>query len=117
MKFLADAQLPKTLADWLNQKGFDTLHTLDLANQNQTSDAIITELAIQQNRTLVTKDKDFLESFLLHAKPTKLILVRTGNLSNKELLNLFNSNIEVIESMLLRSNLIEITSSDITEHE
>jgi hypothetical protein len=30
MKFLVDAQLPRRLANWLNEAGHDTLHTFDL---------------------------------------------------------------------------------------
>ena len=39
MKFLVDAQLPKRLAEWLNEAGHDTLHTLDLPRGNRTPDA------------------------------------------------------------------------------
>ena len=31
-----DAQLPKRLSDYLNEIGFDSLHTLDLENRNRT---------------------------------------------------------------------------------
>ncbi len=38
MKFIVDAQLPKSLSDLLNSRGFDSIHTLDLPNKNSTSD-------------------------------------------------------------------------------
>jgi len=34
MKFLVDAQLPKRLAQWLNEAGHDTVHTLDLPRRS-----------------------------------------------------------------------------------
>jgi len=34
VKFLGDAQLPRRLALWLQQRGHDVIHTLDLAQQN-----------------------------------------------------------------------------------
>ena len=39
MRFLVDAQLPKRLAEWLNEAGHDALHALDLPRGNRTSDA------------------------------------------------------------------------------
>jgi predicted nuclease of predicted toxin-antitoxin system len=88
-----------------------------LQNQNATSDNIILEVAIQQKRIVITKDQDFLVSFLLNSKPEKLIIVRTGNITNKLLLKLFNDNLEIIKLMISRSNLIEISKSEIAEHQ
>ena len=49
MKFLVDAQLPRRLALWLQQRGHDVIHTLDLAQQNRTPDPFLLALA---NKTL-----------------------------------------------------------------
>ena len=38
MKFLIDAQLPQKLVGWLQEKGHDAIHTLDLPRKNATSD-------------------------------------------------------------------------------
>ena len=66
MKFIVDAQLPKLLSDLLNNRGFDSIHTLDLPNKNSTSDKEITEIAFNEKRIVITKDNDFLESFILN---------------------------------------------------
>jgi predicted nuclease of predicted toxin-antitoxin system len=34
---------------------------------------------------VVTKDADFVDSHVLHARPAKLLLVSTGNISNRDL--------------------------------
>jgi len=39
MKFIVDAHLSKKLSLFLNEKGFDSIHTLDLPNKNSTSDS------------------------------------------------------------------------------
>ena len=117
MKFIVDAQLPKALSDLLKYRNYDSLHTLDLLNQNSTSDKDLTEIAILQERIIITKDSDFLESFLLSSKPKKLIIIRTGNISNKELLSLIDQNLNVIIELISRSNYIEITRTEIVEHE
>ena len=65
MRFIVDAQLPRRLARWLAARGHDVLHTLDLPNGNSTPDAAIVELACRENRIVVTKDADFVNSHLL----------------------------------------------------
>jgi predicted nuclease of predicted toxin-antitoxin system len=117
MKFLVDAQLPKALSDLLNYRGHDSLHTLELPDKNETSDQVIIEIAISQKRIVISKDSDFLESFLISFKPQKLIVVRTGNIPNPTLLKIFDSNLELIKQMISRSNLIEITRTEIAEHD
>lgn len=38
MKFIVDAQLPRKLSVYLNEKGYDSIHTLDLPKKNATPD-------------------------------------------------------------------------------
>ncbi len=65
LKFIVDAQLPKKLSDFLNSKGFDSIHTLDLPDKNATSDRFIKEKSLSEKLVLITKDDDFLQSFLI----------------------------------------------------
>ncbi len=85
MKFIIDAQLPRRAVDWLRAAGCDALHTLDLPNANHTSDAQISTFADQDERVVITKDADFVDSHTLHRRPAKLLLISTGNISNAEL--------------------------------
>lgn len=85
MKFLIDAQLPRRMAGWLGSAGCDAVHTLDLPNGNRTTDELVIECADREQRTAVTKDADFVNSHLLQARPAKLLLVSTGNISNRDL--------------------------------
>ena len=91
MKFLIDAQLPMRLARLLQLAGYDTIHTLNLPQKNSTSDNEINSFSILDNRIVVSKDRDFMDSFLIQQKPYKLLLITTGNISNNELLNLFRA--------------------------
>lgn len=116
MKFIVDAQLPKILSDFLNNEGHDAIHTLNFNNKNKTTDKAIIETAIKQNRITITKDQDFLDSYLLKREPPQLILVRTGNISNKELLKLFRQNIQIITELLSEVSLIEIHIDEIISH-
>ena len=85
MKFLVDAQLPRRLCIWLRQQGHDAVHTLDLDLGNRTPDADIIHIADQDERIVVTKDADFVQSFLLRNTPERLLLIASGNVGNAEL--------------------------------
>ena len=85
MRFLVDAQLPRRMVAWLNNAGCDAVHTLDLPDRNRSTDDQIIEFAEQEQRIVVSKDADFVSSHLLSARPPKLLLVSTGNISNQEL--------------------------------
>ena len=75
MKFFLDAQLPPRLAQELRANGHDTLHTIDLPLRNRTPDSDIADLATREGRVLVTKDSDFVTSFVLYHRPHKLLLI------------------------------------------
>lgn len=55
MKFIIDAQLPRKLSTFLIEKGFDSIHTLDLPKKNKTSDSEINKISIEQERILISK--------------------------------------------------------------
>lgn len=69
MKFLVDAQLPKRFAQWLTQHGHDAVHTLDLPLGKRTRDSDVVTCAIRDKRIVVTKDYDFVQTFLLTGQP------------------------------------------------
>ena len=85
MNILIDAQLPRRMATWLTANGCDAIHTLDLPEGNRTSDAEVIAAAEREGRVVVTKDADFVSSHLLSGRPSKLLLISTGNISNQEL--------------------------------
>ena len=65
MKFLIDAHLPRRMVGWLAAAGCDASHMLNLPRGNRTPDSGVTEIADQNDRVLVTKDGDFVNSHLL----------------------------------------------------
>lgn len=116
MKFIVDAQLPRSLSELLRQQGHDSVHTLDLPEKNRTKDAYISELSTREDRIVITKDSDFIETFLLLSKPERLIVVKTGNIRNADLLSIFSTHLLKIEELLAQGNLIEITRDRIILH-
>jgi predicted nuclease of predicted toxin-antitoxin system len=117
MKFLVDAQLPVRLARFLQSAGYDTIHTKDLPQQNATTDTDINAISIQQNRIVVTKDRDFCDSFMLRQEPYKLLLITTGNIKNNELEALFLNHIPQLFTLFNQHSFIEISRDVIIVHQ
>jgi predicted nuclease of predicted toxin-antitoxin system len=113
MKFLIDAQLPPSLKNLFIQKGFDCLYTLDLDLKNETSDSIINFISITEQRVLITKDTDFLESYTLKKQPYKLILVKLGNTSRNEIIDFFLNKFDEIIERLKSEDLILLKKTNL----
>ncbi len=108
MKFIVDAQLPRTLVALLRDNGFDAIHTRDLPNGNDTTDAQINVLSIAERRIVISKDGDFYDSFSATREPYKLLHVKTGNISNDKLIELFSKNLKAIVSELEERHVVTI---------
>lgn len=116
MRFLIDAQLPRRLGTKLEQLGFEATHTVDLPAGNRTTDQALIALSIREQSVLVTKDSDFVESFLLKREPWKLLLVSTGNITNDELLRLFQMNIDRLSESFKTFDFIELNRTSVICH-
>ncbi len=116
MKFLVDAHLPLRLARWLRAEGHEAVHTRDLPVGNRTEDNAINELSLREQRVVVTKDEDFVDLFLLRHEPYKLLLVATGNISNKELELIFQKNLEAIVEAFEICDFVELDRTALICH-
>lgn len=86
MKFLVDAQLPPSLAQWLRAAGADAAH-VEQVGLRDAADQEIRDYAARQGYILITKDKDFLPSSGSHLSGLQIVWIRTGNISNRLLLD------------------------------
>lgn len=116
MKFLIDAQLPRRLAVWLTEAGHDARHTLDLPLGNRTPDSEVIACAMREARVVVSKDDDFVQSFLITGQPS-LLLISTGNIANVELEELIHANLHRIDAAFDTHRFVEITREDLVIHE
>ncbi|MBK6609102.1 MAG: DUF5615 family PIN-like protein [Leptospiraceae bacterium] len=116
MNFIVDAMLPSALSKWLRIKGFDSIHTSELEEGNATDDTILFRLSMETERVVITKDHDFIERFLIKNEPKKLLLITTGNLSNKKLIALFETNLDAIINHLETNSVIELSLLEIIVH-
>ncbi|PJZ71530.1 toxin PIN [Leptospira perolatii] len=117
MKFLIDAQLPYSLINIFNEKNFEVLHTEHLPFGNKTSDSDIISYCDSNDLVLVTKDSDFLDSYLIKKKPRKLLIVTTGNIKNKELFSLFNQFLSKIVEEFQDSGWLELSNEGLVVHQ
>ena len=113
MKFIVDAHLPRKLSHFLNDKGFDSVHTLDLPNKNLTKDSEINELSLAENRVVISKDADFYNRYLVTSEPFKLLIISTGNITNAELLLLIEKNFSKILKEMTHNFVVEITAKSL----
>jgi predicted nuclease of predicted toxin-antitoxin system len=116
MKFLVDAQLPQRFANWLNEAGHDALHTLELPRKNLTTDEEVVARAKRDGRIVVSKDADFVQTYLITGEPP-LLLISTGNINNAELEKILRANLAGIESAFASSRFVEITRDALVVHD
>jgi len=106
VKFLIDVQLPLKLAQWLREtKGVLAVHALE-QGWGQKHDRYLWEMAIKENRILVSKDEDF---FILASRPGdqgRLLWVRLGNCRTRKLIETINRQWDAIEGNFSSGNSI-----------
>lgn len=117
MKFIVDAHLPPRLAQHLWEIGHDAIHTQELPRRNRTTDREINQLSEAESRVVITKDVDFVNSFILSHKPYKLLLVSTGNITNAELETLFVTHVSSITAAFATHSFIELNRNSLIFHQ
>ena len=95
----------------------DAVHTRDLPAGNRTTDAEICRLADLDGRVVVTKDADFVSSYLLSKNPGRLVLVSVGNITNDDLERRFFAELPAIVLALSESAFVELTNAGLVVHE
>lgn len=85
MNFLVDSQLPPALAKWISVQGHKTIHVAD-SGLVADDDSRIWQHAQTENATIISKDEDFADRWLLSEGNVALIWIRKGNCSNRALM-------------------------------
>lgn len=116
MKFLVDAQLPRRLVHRLHESGHEAMHTLDLPMGNRTPDETINDVSVREHAIVMTKDADFVDSFILRRQPYKLLLISTGNITNADLEALFLQHLSDIVKGFELHDFIELSRTALIVH-
>ena len=117
MKFLVDAQLPRRVCAWLRDSGHDATHTLDLPKGNRTTDVELIDIADHENRVVITKDVDFVQSFFVLGRPRRLLLIATGNVSNAVLAQTLKTSLPQVTLALETACFVELGCNNLTVHQ
>ena len=108
MKFLIDAQLPPSLATWLDARGHQASHIIEVVGPGVT-DAAIWELARRDDSIIVTKDRDFAIWAAARRDGPQVVWIRLGNATSRNLLAWLEPRWLEIETRLNeRVHLIEV---------
>ena len=97
--------------------GHEAIHTLDLPAGNRTSDQAICIHADALEAVVVTKDADFVINRTLRGSPQRLLVIATGNIGNRSLLYLIETNLRTIEQALATPAHVELSRVLLTIHE
>lgn len=117
MKYIVDAQLPLSLKTWLRKKGHDVIHTRDLPLENLSIDSMVIEIADKEDRIVISKDSDFFKAHLIKGKPQRILMITTGNIVNKDLFALFESNFNIIDILFQDEyQIVELNNQEIIVH-
>lgn len=99
MKLLLDANISWRLADKLKSYFDDCKHVDHIELGVPARDIEIWEYALQNKMMIVTNDDDFLNLINLKGFPPKIILLKTGNQSNRYIESLLIKHVEDIKSL------------------
>lgn len=116
MIFLIDANLPKRVTRFFQDRGHTAVHTLDLPEGNASADSALLEYSDANNCVITTKDSDFSTSFWLQDRPQKLLLISTGNIRNIELEVLLVANFDQLIAALTENRYVELTREHVIVH-
>ncbi len=105
---MLDAHIPPSLCFVFREKGNEAIHTKQLPNQNESTDTEIATIAEKNNYIIITKDTDFYYRHITNNKPEKLLLVKTGNMSTQNLMQLFYKHFDAIINAFIDHNLVEL---------
>jgi predicted nuclease of predicted toxin-antitoxin system len=114
MKFLLDAHLPPGLKRVFATAGHDAIHTMDLPMHNASKDGVLNAVSMSEQRVVVSKDTDFYYSHLLHGRPWKLVLIRSGNMSLPDTRRMFEQHLNDIVNALQTFTLVELDRSQVS---
>lgn len=96
MKLLFDENLSPTLPRRLADLFADSIHVRDVG-MKATDDSIVWDYAKNNGFMIVSKDADMHDLSLVFGNPPKVIWVRLGNCSTRQVENLLRKNFDVIK--------------------
>lgn len=114
MKFLCDVHISFKILNFIKIHFEGSVHVNNILDSYSTKDSDIITYADENDYTILTKDKDFKNSYLLKQKPKKPIKINLGNISNLEIINILKNNVIEIKNLEEKSNfMLEISKENL----
>jgi predicted nuclease of predicted toxin-antitoxin system len=110
MKLLFDENLSPKLVQALADIFPDSAH-VDRIGLGGGADNDVWEYAKEHGFTLVSKDSDFYDKSMLYGHPPKVIWIKRGNCTNRQIQLLLRNRIEAIEAFYLDEQVSFISLS------
>jgi predicted nuclease of predicted toxin-antitoxin system len=109
MKFLVDMPLSWKLAEFLREQGHDAFHIRE-RNMHRLPDQKIFDLAVKEQRIIITADLDFSRIFALYYRAGNpgMILFREGNLSDSQMKDFMERVLETITPDKIQNSIIVV---------
>lgn len=108
MKFLIDNQLPQLLAAYLNRRGHESTHVIEL-KLDEADDKDLWKYAQQDGFILITKDEDFIFLASRPGDSGRMVWVRLGNCRNAALIEAFENSLEsLVEVFNTGQRIVEL---------
>ena len=108
MRFLVDAQLPPALARWLEERGHEAKHVIDLALQDAPDEAIWRH-ASTKGAVIVSKDEDFARRRALTSDGPQVVWLRVGNTNSRTLIEILEEILDdLVRALASGETLVEV---------
>ncbi|MEL7144901.1 MAG: DUF5615 family PIN-like protein [Bacteroidota bacterium] len=111
-RYLIDENLPPGLVKVFTAAGLSASHVNDIVTNTPVKDSAIRRLSLQKNLTVVSRDDDFVKSYIARAVPERLIYVY-GSFRKEELIALFTSHLNIILDFSSTYPLVEVNKQAI----
>ena len=96
MKLLLDQNLPRSLLRDLSKEFPESEHVISIG-LDAVPDSEIYEFARDNGYTILSKDSDFRQMSFLLGTPPKVVWIRIGNCTVKELSTLLEENLQLLK--------------------
>jgi len=105
-----DTNLSPAIAKWLNEHFKVEAVSFYKLNFHTASNYVIFMKAKESNAIFITKDKDYKELLAKFKVPPYIVFLKTGNISNADLKNLFQKSLQKCLDLILKHNfqIVEI---------
>ena len=97
MKLLCDVHISYKIVKSLRKHADKVIHVNHILDKWYTTDKAICEYADRNDFIVLTKDKDFRNSHLVHMSPKKLILIALVNISNEDIVKILDKAISFVK--------------------